>query len=58
VARAGLAHTTAVTPYLAEGEARVESEAEAFDGWILRNVFRTRPVLPVEPDEEEEPGGE
>jgi hypothetical protein len=56
VARAGLAHTTAVTRYLAEGEARVEREAEAFDGWILRNVFRTRPVLPVEPDEEEEPG--
>jgi hypothetical protein len=55
VARAGLAHTTAVTRYLAEGEARVEREAEAFDGWILRNVFLTRPVLPVEPDEEEEP---
>jgi hypothetical protein len=55
VARAGLAHTTAVTRYLAEGEARVEREAEAFDGWILRNVFRERPVLPVE-EEEGEPG--
>jgi hypothetical protein len=42
----GLAHTTSTLQYLATGEYEVEREAEAFDGAVVRKVFRVKPVLP------------
>ena len=46
MAQAGLAHTTSVLRYLANGEFEVEREAEAFDEAVIRKVFRVKPVLP------------
>ncbi len=46
MAQAGLAHTTSVLRYLANGEFEVEREAEAFDEAVVRKVFRLKPVLP------------
>jgi hypothetical protein len=46
VASAGLAHTTALLRYLAEGEPRVEWKTEGFEGGVTRTVSRRRPVLP------------
>jgi hypothetical protein len=46
VASAGLAHSTALLRYLANGEFDVEREAEAFDGVVTRKVYRVKPVLP------------
>ena len=46
VADAGLTHTSALLRYLATGENRVEREAEAYDGAVVRSVFRKKPVLP------------
>jgi len=46
VSTAGLAHSTALLRYLANGEFEVEREADAFDGVVTRKVFRVRPVLP------------
>jgi len=46
VASAGLAHTSALLRYMAEGEPRVQRSAEAFEGGVTRSVTRTRPVLP------------
>jgi hypothetical protein len=58
VATAGLAHTSALARYLAGGENRIEREAEAFDGWVARQMYRIRPVLPPsEADGSEEGGG-
>jgi len=42
----GLAHTTAALRYLANGSFEVEREVEAFDGAVVRKVFRVKPVLP------------
>ncbi|MFO7767899.1 MAG: M14 family metallopeptidase [bacterium] len=49
VCTAGLAHTSAVLRYLAEGPARVQREAEESAGRVDRRVFRKRPVLPPRP---------
>ena len=46
VASAGLAHTSALLRYMAEGDPRVKRSAEAFEGGVTRSVTRTRPVLP------------
>ncbi len=46
VADAGLAHTTALLRYLAQGQNRVERETNAFDGAVVRKVWRKKPVLP------------
>jgi len=48
VASAGLAHSTALLRYLANGDFDVEREAEAFDGVVTRRVYRVKPVLPRE----------
>ncbi|MEX2528921.1 MAG: M14 family metallopeptidase [Gemmatimonadota bacterium] len=58
VATAGVLHTSALARYLATGVPRVERESEAFDGAVLRRVFRVRPVLPKVPKEESEEGEE
>jgi hypothetical protein len=56
VASAGLAHTSALLRYMAEGDPRVQWSAEAFDGGVTRSVTRTRPVLPpAEPPADEPP---
>jgi hypothetical protein len=58
VATAGIAHSTALLRYLAEGTVEVEREAEGFEGGVVeRKVYRVKPVLPRE-DDEEEPAGE
>jgi hypothetical protein len=57
VASAGLAHSTALLRYLANGEFDVEREAEAFDGVVTRKVYRVKPVLPRRSDGSDDPGG-
>jgi hypothetical protein len=50
---AGLAHTSALLRYLESGVPRVEREAEAFEGGaVARSLFRVRPVLPEEGDDD------
>ncbi|MEX2609067.1 MAG: M14 family metallopeptidase [Gemmatimonadota bacterium] len=49
VARAGLAHSSALLRYLAAGEVEVDREAAAVPGGVVRTVGRERPVLPPEP---------
>jgi hypothetical protein len=56
VARAGLAHTSAMARYLAGGEPRVERRARVLGSGVEREVFRVRPVLPPEALAEEEAG--
>ena len=49
VASAGLAHSSALLRYLAEGQNRIERETAEFEEFVTRNVFRKKPVLPVRP---------
>ena len=44
---AGLAHTTALFKYLAEGVNRIEHQAREYEGGVARSVFRKRPILPA-----------
>ncbi|MFW6080193.1 MAG: M14 family metallopeptidase, partial [Gemmatimonadota bacterium] len=50
VASAGLAHSTALLRWLAEGENRIERETEANAEFVTRSVWRVKPVLPKEPE--------
>ena len=54
--QAGLAHTVSSLKYLADGEYEVEREAEAFDGAVVRKVFRVKPVMPKKDEEKKEEG--
>ncbi len=53
VCRAGLAHSTALLRYLADGDPRREREAAESAAYITRTISRTKPVLPraAEPPE-------
>jgi len=46
VARAGLAHSTALLRYLADGDPRREREANESAAYVTRTISRTKPVLP------------
>jgi hypothetical protein len=48
VATAGLAHSSALLRYLATGENRIERENDEFAEFVIRSVFRKKPVLPRE----------
>lgn len=47
VCKAGLAHTTAMLEYLANGENRIQEKAKEYEDGIVRSRFRRRPVLPT-----------
>ena len=55
VATAGLTHSSALLRYLANGENRIEKESSENEGFVTRSVFRKKPILPPEPDEEVAP---
>ena len=55
VATAGLAHSSALLRYLASGENRIERDSSEHEGFIMRSVFRKKPVLPAASDEVEVP---
>jgi len=57
VCRAGLAHTTAVLKYLAEGVNTVTRDAKEYQDVVTRSVSRKRPVLPAEPEKSEKKKG-
>ncbi|RKY84249.1 hypothetical protein DRQ09_08895, partial [candidate division KSB1 bacterium] len=46
VCKAGLAHTTAVLRYLANGINRIEHKVKEYKDCVYRCVFRKKPVLP------------
>jgi len=48
VAKAGLAHTSALLRYLAKGQNRIERDAAEYEGFVTRMVYRQKPVLPAE----------
>lgn len=43
---AGLAHSTALLKYLSEGENRIKKEVKDYNDFVIRRVFRKKPVLP------------
>jgi hypothetical protein len=49
VARAGLAHTSALLRYLATGVNEIERQSSEYDSFITRSVARKKPVLPRGP---------
>ena len=55
VATAGLAHSSALLRYLANGENRIERASSEHEGFVTRSVFRKKPVLPVTSDETDAP---
>ena len=55
VATAGLAHSSALLRYLANGENRIERESSEYEGFVTRSVFRKKPVLPVTSDKADAP---
>jgi hypothetical protein len=46
VATAGLTHTSALLRYLAVGQNRIERESTEYADFVMRSVFRRKPVLP------------
>jgi len=50
--QAGLEYTAAVLRYLADGINRIEREVEEYEDGVCRSVYRKRPVLPPEKNEE------
>ena len=55
VATAGLAHSSALLRYLANGENRIERDSGEHEGFVTRSVFRKKPVLPAASDGAEAP---
>jgi hypothetical protein len=49
VARAGIAHSSAIVRYLANGSRTIETANAEFDGAVVRSAARKRPVLPPTP---------
>jgi hypothetical protein len=49
VARAGIAHSSAIVRYLANGTRTIETANAEFDGAVVRSAARKRPVLPPTP---------
>jgi len=48
--RAGLAHSTALLKYLSEGENRITKEVKDYNDFVIRRIFRKKPVLPKKED--------
>ncbi|MEX2283203.1 MAG: M14 family metallopeptidase [Gemmatimonadota bacterium] len=46
VASQGLAHSSALLRYLANGTNEIRRESTVYDGFVIRSVFRKKPVLP------------
>ena len=53
VCQAGIAHTTALLDYLANGINRIEREAKEYQDSVSRSVSRKRPILPLEKKKEQ-----
>ncbi|HSL69009.1 MAG TPA: M14 family metallopeptidase, partial [Longimicrobiales bacterium] len=49
VASAGLAHSSALLRYLANGTNEIKRESSEYEQFVIRSVFRKKPVLPKEP---------
>jgi len=52
VCTAGLANSTALLNYLANGVNRIECQTEDHGDFVTRSVFRKKPVLPYEKEQE------